>query len=155
MTHTNLLTVNPEDNLLVVQDIFNNHRIHHIPVVRFRKIVGMVSKNDFEHFMGGMSHSSDDKFVNNHRLERSKVEDIMTHRLAKLESTDRINVALEVFSINRFHALPVVDNDELVGILTPFDIMQALLNEKPAHPEDVYDNLPSADGSPDEKNNPA
>lgn len=133
-----LLTVSPEDNLLKVKEIFDTHRIHHIPVVRFRHIVGMVSKNDFEHFMGGMTHGAADQFLNQSRLEHRKVEDIMTPRLAKLDADDRINVALEVFSINRFHALPVVEGDELVGILTPFDIMKALLNEKPEHPEDVY-----------------
>jgi predicted transcriptional regulator len=38
-----------------------------------------------------------------------------------------------------FHALPVVENGELVGIVTPFDILKILQVEKPPHPEDVYE----------------
>ena len=54
----------------------------------------------------------------------------MTTGLAKLEPDDRINVALDVFCVNLFHALPVVKDNELVGILTPFDIIKTLAEEK-------------------------
>ncbi len=137
-----LWTVNPEDNLLVARDLFNAHHIHHIPVVRFRQIVGLLSKSDFDCYVAGMKGVHEGAGFRDEAAGHVKVEDLMTRRLAKLESDDRINVALEVFSLNRFHALPVVDKDELVGIVTPFDVMKAMLNEKPAHPEDVYADLP-------------
>ena len=134
-----LVTVTPEDNLVKVKEVFANHKFHHIPVVHFREIVGLVSRTDFEHFLGGASHYDEDKFVNDLRMERTKVEEIMTKGLGKVAPDDRINVALEVFLVNRFHALPVVENNELVGILTPFDIMTALSKQVPADSSLVYD----------------
>lgn len=139
-----LWTVNPEDKLTRVRELFAEHSIRHLPVVRYRQIVGIVSKSDFDSLTNGIRYAGQDVAE---RLEATQVEQIMTPHLAKVESSDRINVALEVFSLNRFHALPVVDDGELVGIITPFDIMKALLEEKPAHPEDVYDNLPVAEAS--------
>ncbi len=136
---TKLYTVSTEDNLSTVKEIFDTHRIHHIPVVHVRQLAGMISRRDFEHFMGGMSHFEEDKQIGEHRLQHTKASEIMTTHLAKLEPDDRINVALEVFSKNLFHALPVVEGGELTGIVTPFDVMKALLEEKPAHPEDVYE----------------
>lgn len=136
---TKLYTVSSEDNLLAVKEIFDAHKIHHVPVVHVRQLMGIISRTDFEHFMGGMSRFNEDHFVNDTRLERTKASDLMTTRMAKLEPTDRINVAIEVFCVNRFHALPVVDNGELVGIVTPFDILRTLQAEKPVHPEDVYE----------------
>lgn len=136
---TKLYTVSTEDNLATVKEIFDTHRIHHIPVVHVRQLAGMISRRDFEHFMGGMSHFEEDKQIGEHRLQHTKASEIMTTHLAKLEPDDRINVALEVFSKNLFHALPVVEGGELAGIVTPFDVMKALLEEKPAHPEDVYE----------------
>ncbi|HQU60501.1 MAG TPA: CBS domain-containing protein, partial [Saprospiraceae bacterium] len=51
--------------------------------------------------------------------------------LAKLNPNARINVALEIFMENRFHAVPVVEeNGELVGIVTTFDIIKALAAEE-------------------------
>lgn len=137
--HDQLVTVNPEENLLKVKDIFDAHKFHHIPVVHFRDIVGIVSKTDFMFFLGGASLYEEDRFDNDSRLKRAQVKDIMTKGLGKLEPDDRINVALEVFCTNRFHALPVVKDGELVGILTPFDIMRHMLDEKPKAPHMVYE----------------
>ena len=141
--HSHLVTVAPEESLTKVKEIFDNHKFHHIPVVHFREIVGLVSKTDFEHFMGGASHYAEDSLVNNTRLERSTVKEIMTTRLGKVAPDDRINVALEVFLVNRFHALPVVENGELVGIITPFDIMKALSEQMPTDRSLVYQNTES------------
>jgi acetoin utilization protein AcuB len=138
--YKNLVTVNPEDTLLTIKEIFAHNNFHHIPVVRFREIVGIISKTDFEHFMGGASLCDEDRFVSELRLQRTTAKDLMTTRLGKVESTDRLNVALEIFILNRFHALPVVDNGELVGIITPFDLLKALAEERPADPSMVYEN---------------
>jgi len=72
-------------------------------------------------------------------LERAKAKDIMVRGLGKLEPDDRINVALEVFSRNWFHALPVVADGELVGIVTTQDVIRAILDEKPKEPHMVYE----------------
>ena len=138
--HKHLVTVAPDEPLTNVKEIFETHKFHHIPVVRFREIVGIISKTDFEHFMGAYM---DDAFASEMRLSQATAQDIMTKRLGKVESTDRLNVAIDIFNINRFHALPVVDDGELVGIITPYDILKALSEEKVADPSMVYENIPS------------
>jgi len=124
-----LITVNPEDKLMVIKKIFDNNRIHHIPVVRFRKIVGIISKTDLLFFMKGMGMPRHADALNEGRLLVTRAQEIMTTGLATLESTARINVALEVFRENILHALPVIENDELVGILTTHDIIVALADK--------------------------
>lgn len=124
-----LITVNPQDSLKVAKEIFDAKRIHHIPVVRYKKIVGIISKTDLLYFLKGANHEKE-VGRNEKLLEKYVAEDIMTKGMAKLESTDRINVALEVFKENLFHAIPVVDNDELVGIVTTYDIIKALSEDK-------------------------
>jgi len=122
-----LITVNPEDKLQVVKEIFDNNLIHHIPVVRYRKIVGIISKTDLLSFLKGASNfQKDGSYMNGMRLRNYLAEDIMTSGLAKVESSDRIDVVLEVFKENLFHAVPVVDNDELIGIVTTYDIITEL-----------------------------
>jgi acetoin utilization protein AcuB len=75
------------------------------------------------------------------RLDSTLVKDIMTTRLGKLAPDDRLNVALEVFLVNRFHALPVVENNELVGIITPFDIMLELSKQIPTDSSMAYTHI--------------
>lgn len=138
---TDLVTVSQEDDLVHVKKVFETHKFHHLPVVEFKKIVGIISKTDFEHFTGGLSHAEEDRFLNEKKLARTKAKDIMTKGLGKLEPDDRINVALEIFSKNWFHALPVVKNEELVGIVTTQDVIRKIMEEKPKDPLMVYDNL--------------
>lgn len=128
---TNLVTVNQQDKLTVVREIFDKHSLHHIPVVRYKEIVGLISKTDFLHFLRGFNQNDEDRFVNEARLRAYTAEDLMTKGLAKLSPNDRINVALELFLVNRFHAIPIVnEKDELEGILTTFDIIKALAKEE-------------------------
>ena len=127
---TDLITVSPADKLSTVKDIFDEHKIHHLPVVRFREIVGIISNTDFVQFLRGFSPNNDDRFVNYARLRSFSAEEIMTKGMAKLDPEDRINVALDLFLVNRFHAIPIVSHNELIGIVTPFDIIKALAAEK-------------------------
>lgn len=137
---TELITVNPEDKLLAVKEIFEKHKIHHLPVVRYRTMVGLISKTDFLHFLRGFQHTPEDALVNEARLRAYTAESIMTKGLAKVLPDDRINVALMVFLENRFHALPVVNEEnELVGIITTFDIIKQLESDK-ITPQDILDN---------------
>lgn len=124
-----LITVNPSDPLAKVKEIFNTHKIHHIPVVRDTSIVGMISKSDFLHFIRGVHHSTYDEFIEQSRLRSYRAEDLMTKGLAKLEPEDKINVALEVFKENLFHAIPICKDHELVGIITTFDVIRTLAEE--------------------------
>ena len=128
---TNLLTVAPGDKLTALKEVFDEHKIHHVPVVRYKKLVGLVSKTDFLHFLRGFNRNEEDRFVNEARMRAYNVEDIMTKGIAKLSPTERIDVALEIFLENRFHAIPVVDEEgNLEGILTTFDIIKAVAESK-------------------------
>jgi acetoin utilization protein AcuB len=124
----NLLTVGPEDKLADIKKIFDENNINHIPVVDFKKVVGIISKQDYLYFLRGSSKSVEDRFFNEARLRAYRARDIMTSKIAKVEETDRLNVAIEVFRLNRFHALPVVNaQEELVGIITTHDIIRRLV----------------------------
>lgn len=124
---TDLITVSPEDSLKEVQANFEARKIHHLPVVDDGHVVGIISKSDFLYFMRGYTNNETDAFINDSRLSAYQAKDIMTKGLAKVEPNDRINVALEVFKVNLFHAIPVVDNgNTLVGIVTTYDIIRKL-----------------------------
>ncbi len=124
-----LFTVSAEDNISAVNEIFNKHHIHHVLVVRYTQLVGIISKTDLAQRMKGTDSMACSMLNEFPRLHQIKAGDMMTTCLATLESTDRINVALQVFSENLFHAIPVVDDGEIVGILTTYDIIKALQKE--------------------------
>ncbi len=127
-----VISVEPTAPLNVIRDLFVMHDFHHLPVVDDNEgIIGLISKSDFERFQGGSFYVSEDRFLQETRLKSTQARDIMTKGLAKISPEDRLDVALDIFCLNRFHALPVVDRDnKLIGILTPYDILKALQGEK-------------------------
>ena len=121
-----LITVNPEDPISRVNEIFESNNIHHIPVVRYKEIVGIISKTDFLYFMRGYTNNSEDRFINDARLKAYKAQELMTSGLAKLDTFDSVAAAVEIFKLNRFHAVPILENNDLVGIVTTHDIIKHL-----------------------------
>lgn len=122
-----LITLNPEKALTEVERIFSETKIHHIPIVEFKTLVGIVSKSDFLFFQRGKSNTDvHDEFVEKIRYKNYKVKDIMTTGIASLNSADKISTAIKIFQENIFHCVPIVDDEELVGIVTPIDIINNL-----------------------------
>ena len=127
---TDLVTLSPADDLWMAKNLFDKHNIHHIPIVRFKDIVGMLSKSDVYLFCRGYCKGKAAEDEKQH-MQESRVDEIMTAQLAKLEANDQIRTALEVFKLNRFHALPVVENgNDLIGLVTTHDIIVALSEGK-------------------------
>lgn len=128
---TELITVEPSDPLKKVKAIFDKRNIHHVPVVSYKNILGIVSRTDFDQFTHGYNKGKGrgEDLIQATRLETWQVKDIMTEGLAKIDSKEPIRTVLGLFKMNRFHAIPVVDDGELVGIVTTFDIINALANE--------------------------
>jgi len=127
---SDLITVNESDSLAKVQEIFNSHRIHHILVVDSEKLVGIVSKSDFLFFQRGFN--PEEEKYDAYRLKTHFVSEIMTKGIAKMDVGDKICIALAIFKENLFHAIPITSNDRLVGIVTTYDIIEALASSKGA-----------------------
>jgi acetoin utilization protein AcuB len=122
---TNLKTVEPEDPVSKVDQIFQEHRIHHIPVVnQGNHVIGVISKSDFLYLLRGFTENEMDRFRQQAMLRAFKSHEIMTKDPVTIQTTETIKKAVSLLAENRFRALPVVDeNDLLKGIITTHDIV--------------------------------
>ncbi len=126
---TDLKTLHPDDAVEKAKAIFEANNIHHIPVVGFRKILGILSKTDLMHFLRGYVRSRGDELLENTRLKAWKVEEIMQEEVVYLDEDDTMMKALDIFRMNRIHAIPILRGEELVGTVTPHDIIQQVREE--------------------------
>lgn len=118
---TDLVTVTVHTPLREAAALLRKHDIHHLPVVDPQgRLEGMLSQSDFL------------KLLDPATGENPSVTTIMTAHLAKLEPDDALRTAANLFSLNRFHALPVVEGKKLVGILTTLDVIKFVDREVPA-----------------------
>jgi CBS domain-containing protein len=139
---TNLVTVSPDDYLGHVTKIFESHGFHHIPVVKGgSKLVGIISKDDFQkmnyYFFEKMAKDNGNANLKDGGLRAS---DIMTPYPLSIDPEDSIGLAADIFLANRFHALPVIEDDQLVGIVTSHDLIEYAFTTayEPEEKEEAY-----------------
>jgi len=130
---TDVITVNPDDNLLRVEEIFTTHDFHHIPVVDQENVVkGIISRKEFYRMQHALSifNTKGAQKRNESMFSAVLVSEIMAKHVAKLGPDDTALVAVGFFRENLFHALPIVDEaGKLVGLLTTYDLLTYAYNE--------------------------
>ena len=109
-----VITLSADDTLGQAREIFMTKRIHHIPIINEKKLVGLITSWDI--FKLGLSSVA---------YQDMRVSEVMTTHLATLEPDQHIGAAAEVLMEHLFHAIPIVnDKFELVGIITTYDVLQ-------------------------------
>jgi acetoin utilization protein AcuB len=109
-------TVSPGDTLSVAAAIMREHRFNHLPVVEAGRLVGIVTDTDLRNasLEAGGGAGGD-----------RPVREVMRTQVWSLTPDDSLEDALLIISQQRFGALPVLDGDRLVGILTKMDLLRA------------------------------
>lgn len=124
-----LVTLCLRDDLYKAEKLFKEHHIRHIPVVKNRHIVGMLSLSDLQRISFLDSYDANEIKIDNAIYNMLSIEQIMVKNPIMVTSNITIKSVVEILSQNEFHALPVVDNEILVGIVTTTDILRYLLKQ--------------------------
>lgn len=129
-----VITVEPDDVMSKVRDIFDHYSIHHIPVVHHNELVGIISREDYFRVIHGfcMQHSAVNESYNDALLRSLLVAEVMSKNIAHLEPDDLLETAAGYFRENLFHAIPVVDKqNQLLGIITTYDLINTAFKTEP------------------------
>jgi CBS domain-containing protein len=123
---TNIVTVHEKQSLHEVAQLINEKSIRHVPVMSGNKIVGMLSKTDLDKI--SFVNTVDGEQLTTLMYDVLTIAQVMTRDVLTIEHKDTIYDAALMLSENEFHALPVLDEDTLVGIVTTTDLVKFLLN---------------------------
>lgn len=126
----NVVTVEMDDKLMLVKEIFDNSKFHHLLVIEEGKLFGVVSDRDLlksiSPNIGTMVVTYKDMATLNKRVHQ-----IMTRKPITLTPDADINDAIEVFNKHRISCIPIVDEEfRPAGILSWRDIMRYLAERK-------------------------
>ena len=132
---TEKLTVaTPDHTFSQLMNFLNLSDIHHLPVMEREQIIGIISLTDLMKTLHKRLNSGASMVMSDLDNEL-KVRDIMTAAPVTISPDAEIEDAVGLLISNHFHALPVVQDDKLLGIVTDYDLLQAYYKEKrpPAH----------------------
>jgi CBS domain-containing protein len=97
------------------------HRIGALVVEdRWMKLVGIFSERDFVNAIARDGAG----------VLAFDVQQLMSTPLISCRSSDRIDAALAMMTVRRIRHLPVIDNDDLKGIVSIGDLVKQRLDEK-------------------------
>lgn len=110
-----VITAEQNDSLAVARNIFLRNKVHHLPIVNGSRLVGILTTYDLFKLNGAQKGRD---------FEDIPIKEVMTTHIATLEPEDKIGSAAELFLENLFHAVPIVKDGALQGIVTSFDVIK-------------------------------
>jgi len=143
-------TLEEEDTLRIAISRLRQNRIRQIPVVSGKKVVGILTDRDLRQASMLdilLPNMCPEKEVLEQRLDNIPVKEIMTREVITVSPDDIIEDAAKILRDNKIGGLPVVEQGELVGIITVSDILKAFLDmmgigEPSSRLELVLDDVP-------------
>jgi acetoin utilization protein AcuB len=122
------VTVGPDDSLRTVQLLMRQGHFRRLPVVEGKRVIGIVTDRDLwerspSGVMNGGQHVSDDL------KDHLRVMGIMTLQPVTVTPTTSIVEAARLLRLKKVGALLVIEDGELLGIITKGDLIDALLEE--------------------------
>ena len=125
--HTDLVTVPPDTSLVQAQNIIAERRIAHLLVVdKKENLVGIISDRDLKQSWASPATTLSVHELN-YLLKQLTVDMIMRKKIITISPNTTIERAARIMQENRISALPVMEKENLVGIITTTDVMEVLL----------------------------
>lgn len=125
----NVVKLNLTDDLTKAEMLFKKHQIRHIPVVNGNIIIGMLSYTDLLRISFADAVDDDDDIIDTTVYNMFTIEQVMAKKLVTVSPDMTIKEAAEILASKEFHALPVVQGDLLVGIVTTTDLIKYLIEQ--------------------------
>ncbi len=121
------------DPLVKAKEIFSKKSFHHIPIVNDEnQLKGVLSFSDYSIALDSLTPFNNIRIEeeNERSLKALIIKDYMTSNVAFLREHHTVRHAIDIFKENKFHCLPVLDDEnKLLGIVTTYDLLIELSKE--------------------------
>ena len=115
-----VITVDINDSLTEAERMFGNHSLRHAPVLKSGQLVGMLSLVDLRR-----SLEFEENLIPPNR--RVHVGQLMSVDPISVQVDTTIREVAHLFLEDEFHAVPVLDGQRVVGIVSTTDVIRFLL----------------------------
>jgi len=122
----NVVVANVTDSLKHISTLLKANNIRHLPVVSGRSLVGVISKTDILRLSFADIYEEQDH-VDETIFDLLRTEQVMVHNPTTVDVHDTVKEVADIMSKVEFHALPVLDEGKIVGIVSTTDLIKYLL----------------------------
>lgn len=124
-----VVTIDIRESLEKAQILMQQNHIRHLPVLKKGNLVGILSLTDlmrlsFSDNFGELESDADVAI-----FKMLGIQHVMKSRPETINVSQSIRDAAEILADREFHALPVVEGEHVVGMVTTTDLIRYLLNQ--------------------------
>ncbi len=124
---TNVITITSDKTIPEAYWLMIENKVNRLPVVDKGKLVGFVTLEDLRRAEPPMGLNLDLVKITD-KLAKMTIYQVMTKELKTISPADTLSTAVQLMLDNQISALPVLEGNQLVGIITHQDILQAFLD---------------------------
>jgi len=122
-----VITISPDVPITEALNLMYQENIRRIPVVQGGKLVGIISDQDMLNASPTPTETLSIEHVNA-LISRITVEEVMTPDVLTIRTATPIEEAARIMSDNNVGALPVLEDERVVGIITETDLFKIFLD---------------------------
>ncbi|MGE0481751.1 MAG: CBS domain-containing protein [Phycisphaerae bacterium] len=131
LMRAHVISVTSDTPLAEVIDLFRRYRVRHLPVIDNERLKGIISDRDVRRALGWSNVREMQADEEGRLIEVPHIaEQIMQSQLRTTTSAAPASDALRLMLEHHIHSLPVVDADQLVGIITQTDFIKTIAREQ-------------------------
>jgi CBS domain-containing protein len=115
--YKDLISIDPDRPVVDALIIMAEYKIGALVVLKNNKLVGIISERDYarEIILKGRSSKT------------TTIAEIMTKKVLSLSLTDSFEKGLEIMTDNRIRHLPVIKDDQVLGVLSQGDLVKEMI----------------------------
>ncbi|WP_430609880.1 CBS and ACT domain-containing protein [Enterococcus sp. DIV0876] len=121
-----VVTVQSQTPIFDAVDLMKQHDIHRLPVVDNNQLVGLITEGTIAEAMPSKATSLS-VYEMNYLLNKTTVADIMLKKVTTVAPDALLEDAISLMRGENVGVLPVLEDKQLVGIITNNDIFDAFL----------------------------
>lgn len=114
----------PSATLAEARTLMQRHHIRHLLILEDNRLIGLVSQRDIL----AAQESSLEQGLNGQFLEQHSVADIMIKEVTTVSPKAGIREAALYLQKHKYGCLPVIDKEQLVGIVTDSDFVAVAIH---------------------------
>jgi CBS domain-containing protein len=113
-------TITRDDSVYAALELMAAHEIGALVVVDGRRVVGVLSERDYARKVILVGRASRD----------TKVADVMTSKVYTVTPHDTVRACMELMTDRRIRHLPVLEDGDLVGLVSIGDLVKTIIAEQ-------------------------
>jgi len=122
----NPITITPQTTLPEAHRLMDEHYIRRLPVIKQGKLVGIVTRGDIRQAQASNATTLS-VYELNYLLDQIPAKEFMAYRPITISPDAPIAEAARLMLQYKIGGLPVIENGELVGIITETDLCRLLI----------------------------